>query len=116
MRAPDLAKIGQLLVDGGIYKGSQIVSEKSMADMLKPRMLIDTNFQYGHFWYLLGPVEKPILAAAFGNGGQRLSINTDRSLVTVIFSGNYNQPDDWKLPVKVIEDYIVPELRKAGKL
>ncbi len=116
MRAPDLAKIGQLVVDGGMYKGSQIVSEKALADMLKPRMQIDTNFQYGHFWYLIGPVEKPVLAAAFGNGGQRLSVNADQNLVTVIFSGNYNQPDDWKLPVKVIEDYIVPELRKTGKL
>ncbi len=116
MRAPDLAKIGQLIVDGGMYKGSQIVSEKALTNMLKPHVQIDSNFQYGHFWYLLGPVEKPILAAAFGNGGQRLSVNAEQGLVTVIFSGNYNQPDDWKLPVKVIEDYIVPELRKAGKL
>ena len=99
-----------------MYKGSQIVSERALANMLKPRMQIGKNFQYGHFWYLLGPVEKPILAAAFGNGGQRLSVNAQQSLVTVIFSGNYNQPDDWKLPVTVIEDYIVPELRKAGKL
>lgn len=116
MRAPDLAKIGQLIVDGGMYKGNQIVSEKTLADMLKPRTQVNESIQYGHFWYLLGPVEKPVLAAAFGNGGQRLSVNADKSLVTVIFAGNYNQPDDWKLPVKVIEDYIVPELRKAGKL
>lgn len=116
MRAPDLAKIGQLIVDGGMYKGKQIVSEKALADMLKPSVQIDVNFQYGHFWYLLGPIEKPTVAAAFGNGGQRLSINAEHKIVTVIFSGNYNQPDDWKVPVKVIEDYIVPELRKAGKL
>ena len=116
MTALDLAKIGQLIADGGIYEGRKIVSEKALASMLKPRMHIGSNFQYGHFWYLLGPLDKPVLAAAFGNGGQRLSVNAEQSLVTVIFSGNYNQPDDWKLPIKVIEDYIVPELRKAGKL
>lgn len=116
MRAPDLARIGQLIVDDGMYKGIQIVSEKALANMLKPRAQIETNFQYGHFWYLLGPAEKPPVTAAFGNGGQRLSLNVERKVVTVIFAGNYNQPDDWQVPVKVIEDYIVPELRKAGKL
>jgi CubicO group peptidase (beta-lactamase class C family) len=116
LRALDLAKVGQLIADGGMYKGKRIVSEKALATMLKPRMQIGSNFQYGHFWYLLGPIDNPVLAAAFGNGGQRLSVNAKQNLVTVIFAGNYNQPDDWKLPVKVIEDYIVPELRKAGKL
>jgi CubicO group peptidase (beta-lactamase class C family) len=116
MLAPDLAKIGQLIVDGGMYKDNRIVSEKALATMLKPRLQIDTNFHYGHFWYLLGPFDNPILASAFGNGGQRLSVNAKQSFVTVIFAGNYNQPGDWKLPVKVIEDYVVPELQKAGKL
>ncbi|MEM8540049.1 MAG: serine hydrolase [Pseudomonadota bacterium] len=116
MRAPDLAKIGQLIVDQGKFNGRQIVSENSLTEMLEPRAQIDTNFQYGHFWYLLGPIEKPTLAAGFGNGGQRLSVNAENKLVTVIFAGNYNDYNAWKLGVKVIEEYLVPELKKAGIL
>lgn len=116
MRAPDLAQIGQLLVDGGLYKGHQIVSKKALENMLKPKIKANEYFQYGHFWYLLGPVEKPSVVAAFGNGGQRLSVNIKNKLVTVIYAGNYNQPNDWRVPVKVIESYIIPALRRAGKL
>lgn len=116
MRAPDLAKIGQLIVDQGKFGDRQIVSQQSLTEMLTPQAGIDRNFQYGHFWYLLGPIEKPVLAAGFGNGGQRISINAEAKLVTVIFAGNYNDPNAWKVSLKVIEDYLVPELQKAGKL
>lgn len=116
MQAPDLAKIGQLIVDNGQFEGAQIVSKSALADMLRPKLTIDQNFHYGHFWYLLGSKEAPVLAAAFGNGGQRLSVNAAKKLVTVIFAGNYNDPNAWRMPVRVLEDYLVPELQKAGKL
>lgn len=116
LRAPDLAKIGQLVADAGRYKGQRIVSEQALERMLQPRVAIEPNFQYGHFWYLLGPGERPAVVAAFGNGGQRLSVNLKRKLVTVVFAGNYNQPDAWRLPITVIDEHIVPALRQAGKL
>lgn len=116
MRAPDLAKIGQLIVTKGRFEGQKIVSEKSLNEMLKPQIQIDNDFNYGHFWYLLGPFEAPILAAGFGNGGQRLSVNASNKLVTVIFAGNYNDPNAWRIPVKVIQEYLVPALQEAGKI
>ena len=53
---------------------------------------------------------KPPWVAGFGNGGQRFSINAEQNLVFVLFAGNYNDPDAWKLGVKVITDYLVPAL------
>lgn len=116
MRAPDLAKIGQLIVDSGRFEGKQIVSQAALSDMLRPQPTLAQNFHYGHFWYLLGPKDSPVLAAGFGNGGQRLSVNKDKKFVTVIFAGNYNDPNARQVPARVLQDYLVPELQKAGKL
>jgi hypothetical protein len=36
--------------------------------------------------------------------------------VVAIFTGNYNQPDNWRLPVRVIEEFVVPAVteRRMG--
>jgi hypothetical protein len=33
-------------------------------------------------------------------------------LVVVVMAGNYNQPDDWKLPVAIMTDIVIPALRR----
>ncbi|MGB0866420.1 MAG: serine hydrolase [Granulosicoccaceae bacterium] len=73
MRAPDLGKAGQLVVDGGVHDGRQIVSRGAQQQKFQPRTRIDARFRYGHFWYLLGVNAGTAVAVAFGNGGHRLS-------------------------------------------
>jgi len=52
----------------------------------------------------------PEWVAGLGYGGQRLTINKRAGVVVVIFVGNYHRPDAWKLPVKLIVDFIIPSL------
>ena len=105
----DLAKIGQLLINRGRVADVQVVPE----DWLKVSMAPHTStgyLRYGYFWWMPPGEGKPPWVAGFGNGGQRFSINADQNLVFVLFAGNYNDPDAWKLGVKVITDYLVPAL------
>jgi CubicO group peptidase (beta-lactamase class C family) len=105
----DLAKIGQLIVNGGKAEGKQIVPAAWLDAALAPQA--DTGeLRYGYFWWLAPDGDPPVWVAGFGNGGQRLSINRARGLVVVVFAGNYNQKDAWRLPVKVITDFLVPAL------
>jgi CubicO group peptidase (beta-lactamase class C family) len=112
MRPLDLAKIGQLVLDRGTWGNSQLVPSEWLDQSFTPRVRSDDNLEYGYHWWLgkLRANDQPWMGA-FGNGGQRLFIIPSVQLVVVITAGNYNKPDQWKLPVAVMSKVVMPALR-----
>ena len=110
LRAPDLAKIGQMLIDGGVYDGTQMVPADWIETALSRKTSTGFELDYGYFWYM-PPGNPPPWSAGFGNGGQRFSVNKGLDLVLVVYAGNYNQPNDWQLAVKVVEEHLAPIIR-----
>ncbi len=98
MRARDLARIGQLVLDGGRWQGRQLVPrgwlEASLARQVEQntRWNVDGIYGYGFQWWhaaFRGDWGDFDAACGTGFGGQRLCIVPDESLVVVIFAGNY---------------------------
>ena len=112
LRARDLAKIGRLVLDDGRWNGAQIVPAEWLEQSFKPRARVDYDMQYGLHWWLYGTPDNIRWAGAFGNGGQRLMAIPVSSLVVVVFAGNYNKPDAWRIPVSVFVDYLLPALTR----
>jgi len=112
MRPRDLAKIGQLILDGGTWGESRVVPSAWLDQSFEPRVRTDDDIEYGFHWWLgkLRSNGQPWIGA-FGNGGQRLFVIPSLRLVVVITAGNYNKPDQWKLPVAVMRDVVLPALR-----
>ncbi|MBD3666023.1 serine hydrolase [Sulfitobacter sp. TSTF-M16] len=108
LTAAGLARIGQLIVTNGSHNGQQIVPADWITAMLTPHATT-SQLRYGYHWWL-SPQDAPTWAAAMGNGGQRMTVVKPLGVVAVIFAGNYNNPDDWEVPVSVISQYIVPAL------
>lgn len=103
-----LARIGQMVLQRGAWDGRQIVPKTWLAASQEAHADAG-ELDYGYFWWLAKWGDPPPLwAAGFGNGGQRLTVQARSNLVVVVFAGNYNQPDAWKLPVKVLLEFVYP--------
>jgi CubicO group peptidase (beta-lactamase class C family) len=116
MRPRDLARIGQMLLDGGKAGDRQIVPAAWLEDSFKPAARINDRRWYGYHWYhgyapyqsIEGP-RRARYVGAVGNGGQRLVVFPDLEVVVVITAGNYNlrglAPDD------VFNEVLLPSVR-----
>jgi CubicO group peptidase (beta-lactamase class C family) len=94
----DMAVIGQMMLDGGAYRGRQIVARDWVAASTTQHSVLDTapgcGTAYGYFWWL-GPACPADVAwyAAIGNGGQRIFVVPGNRLVIVVTAGLYNKPE-----------------------
>ena len=106
MSARDMAKIGLLCLNMGSYNGNQIVSEKWIREMTKPRKVDSKYFrgmEYGYLWWIIDH-EKGIYAA-IGNSGNVIYIDPGKKVVVAVAS--YFKPTIFDR-VDFIQEYIEP--------
>lgn len=83
LTANDMAKIGQLYLNSGIWNGEHIVSKKWIEDSTKEHQLWKKmNLPYGYLWWVID--EKDGIYAAMGDGGNIIYVNTKQQLVVAI--------------------------------
>ena len=95
MRPRDLAKLGQLVLGGGVWNGKRIISNAWLDQSLAPQINGEGLYFYGFQWWLgRSLVERKEItwAAAFGYGGQRMFIVPRLGLVAVVMAGLYDNP------------------------
>ncbi len=89
----DLLKIGQLMLNQGQWEGKQVISKVWVEESFKPRIKVDSERSYGYQWWL-GNVtvnqQGHSVAAAVGNGGQRLFVCPTLELAVVVTAGQYS--------------------------
>jgi CubicO group peptidase (beta-lactamase class C family) len=112
MRPRDLAKIGQLVLNGGSWGERLVVPAGWLEQSFHSTVPAEDGLEYGYQWWLgRGRVDGRRWMAGFGNGGQRLIIVPDLDLVVVVMAGSYNQIDAWKLSVTFMGEILMPALR-----
>ena len=87
MSAEDMAKIGLLCLNKGIYNGKQIVSSGWIEEMTKPKSVESKYFRgmdYGYLWWIIDR-EKGIYAA-IGNSGNVIYVNPEKDIVIAVSS------------------------------
>jgi len=116
LTAPDLAKVGQLLLQNGAWSGAQIVPASWITKLQTPVTSTPFGADYALSWYGLkeyvpatGHME-PVMAA-LGNGGQRLYVIPSLDLTVALFAGNYNFPDQWLTPTLILRRLILEHVR-----
>jgi CubicO group peptidase (beta-lactamase class C family) len=121
----DMNKIGQLVLNDGVFNNNRVVSEKWVRKMTERLTKIE-NFSnvrisrnkaaipqptyYGYAWYneeIKTAEFKHNVIFASGNGGQYMMVIRDLDLV-VTFTGNSYNSSKSKLPFDIMIKYILP--------
>ena len=106
MSAEDMAKIGLLCLNKGIYGGQQIVSARWIEEMTTPRTVESDHFRgmdYGYLWWIIDREKK--IYAAIGNSGNVIYVNPEKNIVVAVAS--YFKPTVFDR-VDFIQEYIEP--------
>ena len=81
LSAEDLAKIGVLVLNGGIFAGNRVVSEDWIRRMTAPYIRLGEAFgsmSYGYLWYRPFPGRE--IYAAIGDGGNVIYANAEQNI------------------------------------
>ncbi len=92
LRARDLARIGQLVLQQGEWQGRALVPRHWIVQSMQPRVDAWPGLRYGHHWYVGQTRAGLAYYMAIGLGGQRLVVVPQQSLVYAVFMGNYDSP------------------------
>ena len=113
LRPRDMAKLGQLVLNGGTWRGRRIVSEDWVKAMTSRQVRFNATDGYGYYWwtktYLSGSDSIPSVRAD-GWGGQRIMVFPTLDLVVVLTGGNYTLARQPRLD-EIVTRFIIPAAR-----
>ncbi len=111
LRARDLAKIGQLVLQRGQWDGRQVVPAHWIDEATAPQIgPADRPYFYGYQWWLgrslINRRELPWVAG-IGLGGQRVFVVPALDLVAVVTAGLYNDAKQSWVPLLILNRYLL---------
>ena len=118
LTAPDLLRIGAMLVDGGRFERRQIVPAAWLEASWTAAIQTWDGLGYGHLWYMheapAPGYDRPLRwIGAFGNGGQRLWLAPEAGIACVIYAGDYNLFERWVTPARIWREIVVGNVVRA---
>ena len=95
LKVRDLAKLGELYLRGGRWRGRQLVPERWVRVSTRAHVATDdTLVGYGYLWWI---GKQPNSFAAIGYGGQMVSVLPAQDLVVVVTADPSPPPDTRRL-------------------
>lgn len=117
LKPTDLLKIGQMLIDDGIWYGEQIITKDWIVDSFKTYTFSNYNpYGYGYQWWNKETAGYTTFFA-WGHGGQYIMMVPELDAVVVMTSSvtNASRRRTYKRPVFVLlEDHIIPFLEQTS--
>jgi CubicO group peptidase (beta-lactamase class C family) len=110
LRPRDMAKIGELVLEKGMWHGRRIVSEAWIKESTQAQ-----THHYGYHWWAgeMDVGERHIAwVAALGLGGQRIFIVPTYKLVVVITAGLYADENERQIVYGILYNYVLAAIRE----
>ena len=109
-RSRDLAKFGQLLLDGGRWQGKRVIAPEWVRAMTTVHAQARDDADYGYliwcFHFDVHGKQRDVWAMS-GNGGNYVFVIPEEKLVAVITRTRYNQRDMHQQSHRLLSDYIL---------
>jgi CubicO group peptidase (beta-lactamase class C family) len=119
LRPRDMAKIGQMYLDGGVWDGARIVSEDWVTESITEAIPVSASEDpvgdylhgYGLQWWLgTFSTGNTDFYMAAGWGGQFIIQLPERDMVVVITAGDFVDPD-YQALLGMVDDYVLRAIR-----
>lgn len=116
LRPRDMAKIGQLLLNEGLWNGRRIVSKEWLHESVVPRL----SSSYGYQWWTgLSLVGEQVIerTEARGLGGQRIFVIPSLDLVVVTTAGLYVKTgvdNEGEITNGILDDFVLPSVQELA--
>jgi CubicO group peptidase (beta-lactamase class C family) len=112
LRDADLAKIGYLYLNNGMWDGKRIVSQHWVKESLTPYADAGEGYKYGYKWWLYErPESKSYVWTCRGFGGQGLLVFPEERLLVVVTGWEILKDE---MPEKTVVDHVLAALRSRG--
>ena len=115
LRARDLAKIGSLMLHGGVWAGKQVVpaewvrqSSQRHTEQTNASWSMNGIYGYGYQWWhgnFTSEWDNVTAITGVGYGGQKLFVVPSRKLVVTVMAGNYGK-GNWHMPEAILAEII----------
>src|SRR5262249_24053997 len=113
----DFAKLGQLLLNGGMWKGRRIVS-REFAARAGAKLYHLRNVYYGYNWWSEDlPHKDPTVhtTSARGAGGKSISVTPELALIVATTAGNFSSRKGmFAASTDPVANTILPAVREPG--
>jgi CubicO group peptidase (beta-lactamase class C family) len=127
----DFLKLGQLMLNGGVWNGRRILSKEWVRRASTPMVKIMTRGStncvegstpslclrnYGYLWWHLDfPYHGRTVHAYYagGNGGQSVSVIPELDMVVATWAGNYTSLVGLKVQEEIIPNFILPAIKRV---
>ena len=111
LRSRDLAKIGQLFLNNGVWNGKRIISERWVLESTRERLRFgrSNRWGYGYLWMRAeSRIGNRAIRSYFvpGDGNQILAVFPEFAMVVVFTAGNYGK-DPKPIYYSIFEEFVL---------
>jgi CubicO group peptidase (beta-lactamase class C family) len=117
LKPRDMAKIGYMMLKGGIWKSKQIVSHNWVKESTRAHIEAG-GYQYGYQWWRGKTIANNQVIDAFwawGHGGQFIFVLPELDLVVVFTAKHRDNPGYSERAFNMLTKYIIPAVIPAGR-
>ena len=107
MRPRDMAKVGFLYLNNGVWDGQQIISSQWIKESTSKHIDATLVPGYGYQWWIVNPD----IYTAIGHQGQYIMVVPKKNLVAVFTSSLAKE--DFFTPLGLLSSYIVPAVKSS---